>query len=204
MAPDPKLYTLSKKDGASRDTPAKEVGQLCLDSPVNYATACIHRLQYHWDENECGVLEPYYHDPAIYENTGKFFGIVNKENLRLYIEKMVKNYCRIIGAYINAAQPSQAFVNAQFLSWTNQYFFKPPSKERGKEPSFLDLSGRVPKRAWLNRYAPFDNIDGAGAVLELILIYRSFDWENDHLIYTGPLESAKSSLGTVKTSKDTV
>lgn len=111
--------------------------------------------------NQSGKSEPFY-SFDIYDECKSEFCILNKEGLEFIIDE----YHKIIKGYFNDMKPEEfeGYIRSKRGEWDNKFNLKPYSIDTNKE--FIG--------SWKYEYAIFT----------LVEIYRSFDWEDDYLIYS--------------------
>ena len=135
-----------------------------------------YRLETHTELYEIGKYADYgehttpFYAFDIYKEFESEFAIMGKEGLKAiitsYHEKILKNYEELR----KGTESVENFLNSRIREWGEK------CGEWNMLPYYLDeerTDGEIVK-SWQDEYAIFN----------LVYIYRTFDWENDYLIYS--------------------
>jgi len=124
-----------------------------------------------------GEAKPFY-DFDIMEEAESEFHIMSKEDLKVIIEhyhKIIKdNYDKLLKEF-QAGKPEnewdepqvERFFKEKVHEWKLDSYFRPYYLDEEKTDGFI-------VRSWKWEYAIFN----------IVYIYKTFDWENDYLIYS--------------------
>ena len=140
--------------------------------------SALYRPPFHTELYEIGKYVDYsdgvedFYDFDIQELTESEFGIMSKDCLK----KCIETYHKEISDYYIKLEKEPERHPGYFNRKVRQWY---PEKHLSITPYYLDepsdkTDGEI-VRSWLMEYAIFN----------LVYIYRTFDWENDYLIYSG-------------------
>lgn len=164
----PHLYKIAKKHDNLRNCSAKDWSAIC-GQKGNYGIISFYDLPFYWDtEKGGGNLEPYHRNFDLYKKWEEEFHIMRNIDLRHYIKKVIEMHC--VGLSAARADPNKAtfFLSHQYYAWH-------APRDKGKEMQPMDVN--------IEEGLPFNDSTIEFDIMNLIVIYREFDWENYHLIY---------------------
>lgn len=111
-------------------------------------------------------FEPFY-SFDIYEECESEFHIMKKEDLKNIIEDYHNKILEYYKDLKEGNEDIDVFLNGKINEWNSPFNLRPYYLDQEKTDGFIVSS-------WKYEYAIFN----------LVYIYRSFDWENDFLIYS--------------------
>ena len=176
----PKLLSMPKEHDAIRDRTHAEWWQIAKitaykDQPCHPAVSeRLYELPLYWTTEDDGELEAYYRTFDVYEKEEAGFHIISQEQFKQYIEKVVHFQFTYLMEAKEEDMKRSWFTNSRWLAWSRR---TDKTNEKLPKPSFTPIAVNIDKGL------PFESTCTEFDIFNLILIYREFDWDNNHLIY---------------------